>query len=54
MVGKLIQPYLHETLILDGDDPNIAVIMNRPNSEQLRSIIGRNRVVFIDEAQKIP
>ncbi len=54
MVGKLIQPYLHETLILDGDDPNIAVIMNRPNSEQLRSIIGRNRVVFIEEAQEIP
>lgn len=54
MVGKLIQPYLNETLILDGDDPNTALIMNRPNTEQLRSIIGRKRVVFIDEAQKIP
>ena len=53
MVKKLLQPYLHETLILDGDDPNTAVIMNRPNTEQLRSIIGRKRVVFIDEAQKI-
>jgi uncharacterized protein len=54
MVGKLIQPYLYETLILNGDDPNTAVLMSRPNTEQLRSIIGRNRIVFIDEAQKIP
>jgi len=54
LVGKLIQPYLHETLILEGDDPTTAVTMNRPNIEQLRSIIGRNRVVFVDEAQKIP
>lgn len=54
LIRKLIQPFLHETLILEGDDPNTAIIMNRPNTEQLRSIMGRNRVVFIDEAQKIP
>lgn len=54
MVEKLLQPYLHETLILEGDDPSTAFMMNRPNTEQLRSIIGKNKIVFIDEAQKIP
>lgn len=54
MVSKLLQPYIHETLILDGDDPNTSVMMNRPGTEQLRSIIGKNKIVFIDEAQKIP
>ncbi len=54
MVEKILQPYLRETITLDGDDPNTVILMNRPGTEQLRSIISRNRFVFIDEAQKIP
>lgn len=54
MVTKLLQPYLQETLIIEGDDPNTAMLMNRPNTEQLRAIIGKNKIVFIDEAQRIP
>lgn len=40
-------------LFLDADDPTVRSILNKPNTEQLRSIIGNNKVIFIDEAQRI-
>lgn len=40
-------------LFLDGDDPTVRNILTNPNTEQLRSIIGKNNIVFIDEAQRI-
>ncbi len=40
-------------LFLDGDDPSVRDIMTNPNTEKLRSIIGENTIVFIDEAQRI-
>ncbi len=43
-----------QSLFLDGDDPTVARLLNRPNTEQLRQLIGRNTLVFIDEAQRIP
>lgn len=39
---------------MDADDPAVIRLLNRPTTEQLRSIIGDNRIVFIDEAQRIP
>ncbi len=38
---------------LDGDDPEVRRILSKPNTEQLRSIIGSSEVVFIDEVQLI-
>lgn len=40
-------------LFLDGDDPTIRNLLTNPNTEQLKSIIGKNNLVFIDEAQRI-
>ncbi len=40
-------------LFLDGDDPTIRSLLNSPNTEQLRNIIGNYRLIFIDEAQRI-
>ena len=40
-------------LFLDGDDPTIRNILTEPNTEQLRSIIGDNKLIFLDEAQRI-
>ncbi|MGB5385125.1 MAG: ATP-binding protein [Lutimonas sp.] len=40
-------------LFLDADDPTVRSILNNPNTEQIRSIIGSNKIVFIDEAQRI-
>ncbi len=42
------------TLFLDGDDISIQNLLNRPNTQQIKQIIGDNSIVFIDEAQRIP
>jgi len=56
-VGKttLIQSILENKshLFLDGDDPTVRSLLKSPNTEQLKSIIGRHNTVFIDEAQRI-
>jgi hypothetical protein len=38
---------------LDADDPTVRTLLTNPNTEQLKSIIGKNKLVFIDEAQRI-
>ncbi|HNW82520.1 MAG TPA: ATP-binding protein [bacterium] len=57
-VGKttLIQHFLQdrEHLFLDADDPTVRVLLTNPNTEELRRIIGKSTIVFIDEAQRIP
>lgn len=42
-----------EYLFLNGDDPTVRKILSNPNLEQLKNIIARHSVVFIDEAQRI-
>ena len=37
----------------DGDDPRIRHILNTPNTEEIRRLIGNKKVVFIDEGQRI-
>lgn len=54
LVMKLLESYRDECLIINGDDPVSERMFNRPNTEQLRQIIGKHRIVFIDEAQRIP
>lgn len=57
-VGKttLLQTILKDTdyLFLDADDPTTRTLLSRPNTEQIRSIIGGNKFIFLDEAQRIP
>jgi len=56
-VGKttLIKAVIHtkKHLFLDGDDSTVRNLLNSPNTEQIKSIIGSNKLVFIDEAQRI-
>lgn len=56
-VGKttLIKTILsdREYLFINGDDPSVRELLARANTEVIRSIIGSNKVVFIDEAQRI-
>jgi len=40
-------------LFLDCDDPLIRNRLTLPNTEQLRSIIGKHKTIFIDEAQRV-
>lgn len=56
-VGKttLIQELLKgkEHLFLNGDDPSIQQLLENVSTEKLKSIIGHQKIVFIDEAQRI-
>lgn len=51
LIKTLIENKKH--LFLDADDPTVRSLLNNPNTEQIRSIIGSNKIVFIDEAQRI-
>ncbi|WP_317133889.1 ATP-binding protein [Brumimicrobium oceani] len=42
-----------EYLFLDGDDSTVLSLLKSPNTEQIRSIIGSYKLIFIDEAQRI-
>src|SRR5699024_1136991 len=42
-----------EFLFLNGDDSTVRKILTNPNMEELRNIIGKHTIVFIDEAQRI-
>ncbi len=56
-VGKttLFNKLLEEKdyLFLNGDDPTVRKLLSNPNLEQLKNIIGKHSIVFIDEAQRI-
>jgi len=56
-VGKttLIELILksQEYLLLDGDDPKTRTLLTLPNTEQIRTILGKYKFVFIDEVQRI-
>ena len=39
-----------EYLFLDADDPSIRQLLLNPNTEEIRTILGENRIVFVDEA----
>ncbi len=56
-VGKttLIKKYLEgqDYLFFDGDDPTTRTLLDTPNTEQIKSLIGDKKVIFIDEAQRI-
>lgn len=57
-VGKttLIKDLLKDVnyLFLDADDPTVRHLLTKPNTGQLKSIIGNNKIIFVDEAQRIP
>jgi len=56
-VGKttLIEQVLKnkDYLFLDGDDATIRSLLTNPNTEEIKRIIGKHHIIFIDEAQRI-
>jgi len=56
-VGKttLIKNILEnkDYLLLDADDPTIRNLLSNPNTEQIRTILADNKMIFLDEAQRI-
>lgn len=51
LFNKLLQN--KEYLFLNGDDPTVRRLLSDPNLEQIKNIIGKYQIVFIDEAQRI-
>lgn len=51
LIKKIIEGRQH--LFLDADDPTVRSLLSNPNTEQIKSIIGTNKMIFIDEAQRI-
>jgi len=54
LLKAMLEKHPGNILHLDGDDVTIQNLMNRPNTQQLKQIIGNNNIVFLDEAQRIP
>lgn len=56
-VGKttLIRQQLQDEAyqFFDGDDPTVRRLLNTPNTETIRNLIGNKKIVFVDEAQRI-
>jgi uncharacterized protein len=40
-------------LMLNADDPTVVNLLNRPNTEMIRQLIGSNKIVFVDESQRV-
>lgn len=53
MILEILNEYRGSSILLNGDDPTVRRLLDSPNTEQLRQIIGENRIVFVDEAQQI-
>jgi predicted AAA+ superfamily ATPase len=57
-VGKttLIKRILKDLdyLFLDADDPTTRSMLTNPNTEQIRTMLADSKIVFLDEAQRIP
>ena len=54
MLESILEKYKGELLTMNGDDITIQNLLNRPNTLQIKQLIGKNKLVFIDEAQRIP
>lgn len=49
----LAQNKKKKVLQLNGDDDDTRELLSNPNSTRLKNIIGKNEILFIDEAQRI-
>lgn len=54
LIRSLLSEMNESHLFLDGDDSTVRQLLAQPNTAQIRQIVGANRIVFIDEAQRIP
>ena len=50
LVKKIIKQYHNQALYLSGDEIDIRRMLSNASSTQLKSVLGKNRLVIIDEA----
>lgn len=51
LIKRILKDF--DFLFLDADDPTTRSMLTNPNTEQIRTILSDNRIVFLDEAQRI-
>jgi predicted AAA+ superfamily ATPase len=54
LVKCILETRKTEVQFFDGDDPTVRRLLDEPNTEQIRQLIGEAEIVFIDEAQRLP
>jgi len=54
LIKSILETKNTEIQFFDGDDPTVRRLLDEPNTEQIRQLIGKAEVVFIDEAQRLP
>lgn len=53
LIQKLLKDRNEAVLSLNGDEPDVRELFTNATSSKLRSIIGNNKIIYIDEAQRI-
>ena len=54
MLEKLLESRSEAVMHITGDEPDIRETLSKITSTQLKNYFGINRIIFIDEAQRIP
>lgn len=54
LLEQMLEPYRGDTLFLYGDDTDIRGMLSNLNATKLIPIIGKSKIVVVDEAQRIP
>ncbi|MRG48757.1 AAA family ATPase [Chitinophaga sp. SYP-B3965] len=54
LVETLLEAQDEEWLYMNGDDADVREILTNTSAAKLRAIIGNKKIVFIDEAQRVP
>jgi len=54
LLKQIKKIFINPVLWLNGDESDVRAIMENPTSTKLKEIIGNNKTLVIDEAQRIP
>lgn len=54
LVEGILKQHGLDPVYLNGDEADVRELLSNPGSTRLKSIIGNNKLIFIDEAQRIP
>jgi len=53
LIKELLEKQNQQYLELNGDEPDVRLLLENAGSARLKAIVGKSKIVFIDEAQRI-
>lgn len=54
LINSILDSYQGSVMRLNGDESDVKDLLSMPTSAKLRNLTAGNKIIFIDEAQKIP